>query len=396
MELAYRYRAQDEAGRPVEGLVYARSAALAHYRVKHVLRRAPVELRLALRESVEVAIARDFAARDLALFYATLAARLERGQSVEEGLDDARDFVFDRRMVQAITLMIHKLREGVPFGEAMRQAGFPDRDAALVAGMSEAGRLPEALAGLARELDQSEAIAESIRALVQMPIAVSLVMYAGLYAALTVFMPAMRRFYEALGTVRLPPLAAAAYDVSQIFNAHLGWATALYLALPVAASLAFRLHGPRAWVERIPAFGRMAERADMSRLWGGFAVLYDAGVNVEESCRLLADAARRVQSRASFRSLGRQLHGGMSLVAATARAGFPAYVVKGVQAADSGGDLVGGLNLLAARLARDVGLMARRCEHLVRLVTYLALAVGVTAFFMVTYFPVLSVTLNLV
>lgn len=396
MELAYRYRALDEGGRSVEGLVYARSAALAHYRVRQVMRRAPVELRLAVRESVQIALARGFAPRDLALFYATLSARLERGQSVEEGLDDARDFVFDRRMAQAITLMIHKLREGVPFGQAMRQAGFPDRDAALVAGMMEAGRLPEALAGLARELDQAELIAESIRGLVQMPIAVSVVMYCGLYAALTVFMPAMRRFYEALGTVRLPPLAAAAYDLSSFFNAHLGLATAAYVTLPVAVCLAVRLPGPRAWVERVPAFGRMAERADMSRLWGGFAVLYDAGVNVEETCRLLAEAARRGQSRASFRSLGRQLHGGMSLVAATPRAGFPAYVVKGVQAADSGGDLVGGLHLLAARLARDVGHMARRCEHMVRIATYLALAVGVTVFFMITYFPVLSVTLNLV
>jgi len=396
MELAYRYRAVDERGEPLEGVVYAENAALAHFRLARVLNRRPTALRLALRESIAAALARDFSRRDLALFYATLGARLERGQSVEEGLDDARDFIFDRRMVQAITLMLHRLHDGAPLGEAMRQAGFPARDAALVAGMTEAGRLPEALVGLARELEQAEAIGESIRALMQMPLAVAAVMYAGLYAALTVFMPAMKRFYDALGTVRLPSSVSLAYELSGAFDAHLVLATAAYVLFPIGLVRLASLPSGRRLLERVPAFRRIAERADMSRLWGGFAVLYDAGVNVEETCRLLAAAARRSESEANFRALGRQLHGGMSFVAATARAGFPQYVVKGIQAADSSGDLVAGTQALAERLARDVGIMARRCEHVVRVGTYLFLAVGVACFFLLTYYPILSVTLNLV
>ena len=396
MMLAYAYRARNRRGLVVEGLIYARSEAAATYRLARVLRMQPLRVMLAVRATVAVLWRPLPAAEDLAVFYSTLGTRLEHGHGLDQGLTDALEFVVDPRLRHSIALAAEELDEGAALAGALRRAGFPERDCALLEGMADSGRVPEVLCNLGREIDRRERLRGALNALLRMPLAVTAVMYVGLYLALVAFLPAMQRFYSALGNVHPPALAALLYDFATAFRANVAIATAIYLALPLAALVLARTPLAARLLDAIPMRRRLAERADMSALWTGFGMLYDAGIHVEDACTLVARAAARPASSAAFRALGRHLRAGVSLVNAVARARFPAYVVGGVQAAESSGDVVGGIERMASRLTMDVEALTRRCEHSVRLVAYTVLAVCVAGFFLLSYYPILSTTLSLV
>ena len=105
-------------------------------------------------------------------------------------------------------------------------------------------------------------------------------------------------------------------------------------------------------------------------------------------------AASRPPVRRWFGALGRELHAGWPMAQAAARAGFPRHVIRAIQAADSGGDLVAGMRALAEGLAEDVAELGARQEHLVRVLSTLVAAALVAGFFVLTYLPLLSSTFS--
>jgi type II secretory pathway component PulF len=392
MDLCYAYLSKNPHGSVVEGMIYAPSEAEAHYRLKRKLGHVPLEIKLNAFASLRAIIRPGFDPRDLVTFYRAFGTRMEKGQSIQQGLENAIEFVSDGKLKQAIALMSQDLQEGGTLGNAMRLAGFPERDVAALESTADTGKIPDTLLALAAELQRTESLRSAIRAIVQMPLTVAFIMYCGFYAALVVFMPAMRQFYKALGKVDIPVFARALYSLSEVFSAHLTLATLAYLGALVLFVAFCRSRALRALLDRVPVIKNIAQRADLANLWTGFALLYDAGVNVEEACRMLARAASRPESRVWFDSLARQFRAGLPLVAAVQKAGFPALVVQGIRAADSSGDVVAGVNSMASRLSQDVADFTRNYEHYIRLASYLLAALGVAVFFLVTYYPILAST----
>lgn len=389
---AYVHRSRASDGRIVQGILYAGSAAEAYFRLRHRLAQEPISIRHDPVRTLAAWWHPQFGTRDLVAFYRALGRRLEGGQAVQPGLEQAQEFVGDARLAQAIAVLAHGLREGQRIGVAMRSAGFPEHDAAALDAVSDTGRVPETLLVLAADLERRQRLAAALRRCLQMPLTVALLLHAGLYLALMVFLPTMARFYAALGATGLPAFATAMFDLAGWVHGHPVPFTLLWLALPVLFAWLLRSrHAALLW-ERIPVVEQLLERSELASLWNGFATLYDAGVAVEEGCRLLEQAATRPKLRRWFAALGRELRAGWPLAQAAARAGFPRHVIRSVQAADSGGDVVAGLRSLAAGLAEDVSELSVRQEHLVRVVSTLVAAVLVGAFFVVTYLPLLSST----
>jgi len=391
---AWVHRSRGADGRVSEGVLYAGSAAEAHFRLRHRLAREPLSIRHDPLRTLAAWWHPQFRTRDLVAFYRALGRRLERGQAIQPGLEQAQEFVGDARLAQAIAVFAHGLREGQRIGAALRAAGFPERDAAALDAVADSGRLPETLFVLADDLERRERLQEALRRTLQMPLTVALLLYLGLYLAFTLFLPTMARFYNALGGGELPAFARLLFGIAGQARAHLGLTTAGWLCLPPLLLWLVRSRQlARAW-ERIPVVDQLLERSELASLWRGFATLYDAGVQVEEACRLLQQAATRPAVRRWFAALGRELHSGWPLAQAALRAGFPRHVIRAVQAADSGGDLVAGLRSLAESLGEDVNDLSARQEHLVRVLSTLLAAALVAGFFLVTYLPLLSSTFS--
>ena len=394
MKLAYAHTSRDSEGRMQHGLVFAGSAAEAHFRLRRQFARDPLSIRLAPLHTLALWLQPAFAQGDLAAFYRALGRRLERGEAIQPGLLQAQAFIADARLVQAVGLLAHGLREGQALGRALRMAGFPDRDAAALEAVAETGRLPDTLLVLAQDVERRARLAQAMQRTLQMPLTVLALLYAGLYLALVLFLPTMARFYQALGAANLPALASQLFALAGLAARHRALVTTVWALLPLLAWLALRTALARTLWQRLPPVERWLACTELASLWSGFATLYDAGVQVEEACRLLQAAATRPAVQRCFAALARELRGGWPLVQAVVRAGFPPRVVRAVQAADTGGDLVAGLRLLAQGLAEDVEQLGARQEHLLRVAATLVAAGLIGGFFLLTYYPILSSTFS--
>ncbi len=394
MNWAFSHTSRSTDGQLQEGVVFAGSAAEAHFRLRRQLGREPLQIRLDVLQSLQLALQPGFRVRDHVAFYRALGRRLERGEAIQPGLQQAQEFIADPRLVQAIGLLAHGLREGQGIGMAMRRAGFPERDAAALDAVADTGRLPDTLQMLASDLERRARLATALRSTLQMPLTVAVLLHVGLYLALMLFLPTMARFYTALGASGLPPLASVLFALAAFARNHPWSITAIWLATPAGLLVAARMPWARQAWQQIPLVEQLLERSELATLWSGFATLYDAGVQVEEACRLLQLAASRPLVRSWFVGLGRELHAGWPLVQAVPRAGFPRYVVRAVQAADSGGDVVAGLRALAEGLSEEVLMLGQQQEHVMRVAATLIAAVLVAGFFLLTYYPILASTFS--
>lgn len=392
MDRAYRHHSRLPDGRPVEGTVYARDADRAWYRLRTQFGLQPGSLRLQPWATLQLWWAPALPAAGLVAFYRALGRRLERGEAIQPGLAQAQEYVAHRPLQQAIAILAHGLREGLAMGPALRNAGFPVFHAAALDACAQTGHLPATLQRLATELERRLQLDQGLRQALQMPLTVLAVLYAGLLAALIGFLPVMGRFYRVLGARDLPPFAAAWLDLADHLARHRALVVAVWALLPLAGVMAWQHPAVRQWRQRLPMAADWYRQSALAAGWGTFAVLYDAGVQVEEACRLLAQAAGDPLVARAFRQLGLGLRAGWPLVQAVARAGFPAAVQRGVQAADSSGDIVAGLNTLAESLTGDLLALGLRQQHWLRVGSTLAAAVLVAGFFLLTYYPILAAT----
>ena len=394
MEYAWTHRSRGADGQLGVGTLFAKSAAEAHFRLHHRLAREPLSIRLAPWQTLRQWLKPGFDTRDLVAFYRAFGRRLERGQAIQPGLEQAQEFVSDPRLIQSVALLAHGLKEGQRLGIALRGAGFPERDAAALDAVGDTGRLPDTLQVLAADLERRAQLARSLRQTLQMPLTVASLLYIGLYFALVFFLPTMARFYHALGAGALPPMAAMLFAFADAFRSHLVLTSVLTLIFPVLLLCVMRTPAVREMWERAPLVAERLERSELASLWAAFATLYDAGIQIEEACRLLHAAATRPSTRRWFAALGRELRAGWPLVKAVPRAGFPHHVIRAVQAADSGGDLVAGLRALADSLTEDVVHLSQGQEHLVRVLATVIAAALVAGFFLLTYYPILASTFS--
>ncbi len=395
MDKAFNYRAKNRKRELIDGVVYAADADTAYIKLTQ-MGYAPSDMpTLNVKYTIRNFLTKGFDRKELARFYGSMAKRLKNGRSVPEGLDNAIEFVDDPRLKQSLAMMRQFVQEGNSLAAAMKLSGFPLRDVEIVRSTAEAGKSAESLSRISQEMFRAETLRKSIMAVVRMPTIVLFIMYIAIYGVTVFIAPVMMKFFKnALGgNVKLPAFAKAYYDFAASFKQNLTLSTILYIALLVAIVWFVRSPTFRRMLEKFKIVQIIAERSDMANLWTSFAMLYDAGINTEEATKLLAAAAARPQSKEAFMNMHRLLRSGSPIESAVVKAGFPVYVVRGIQAAVSGGDLVGGLEDLCKDLAADVEEYTMKLKDNIQLAATGVLSAFVLAFFMVTYYPIISATL---
>lgn len=395
MDKAYNYRAKNRSRAIIDGVVYAPDADSAYLRLTQ-MGYAPADMpTLNVRYTIRNAITRGFDRKELARFYGSMSKRLKNGRSVPEGLDNAIEFVDDPRLKQSLSMMRQFVQEGNSLAAAMKLSGFPLRDVEIIRSTAEAGKTAESLARISQEIFRAEMLRKSIMAVIRMPIIVLFIMYCAIWGVTVFIAPVMMKFFKnALGNVKLPSFAKIYYDFAAIFKANLTIASILYVALLIAIVWFVRSATFKTLLEKIPLVRIISERSDMSNLWTSFAMLYDAGINTEETTKLLAAAAARPESKEAFMNMHRMLRSGSSIEVAVQRSHFPTYVIRGIQASVSSGDLVGGVEDMCRDLAADVEEYTSKLKDNIQLLATGILSLFVLMFFMVTYYPIISATLS--
>jgi type II secretory pathway component PulF len=394
LEIAYNYQARTPKGKMFTGLIYAPNRPLGLSKLKRN-GFAPILLEVSIPGTLKGLISTDFSQSELSRFYNTLGRRMKNGKAMIEGLTAASEYINDQRLKQAILVMKQAISDGQNEFQAMTSAGFPHRDAMVVRATSSAGNTGDAFISLAQEIARVHELRKSVAQIFRMPVIMIFMMYALFYGSLRWVAPKTMEFLQGLNMkLNMSSFNQAYFDFAAFFNNNVWAASVCYFLVPVGAVYAIKSEWFGKALDKFKRLRDISVKSDQAALWNSFSMLYDAAIPVKEACRILSDAAKRPDSRANFRKLGRVVESGRSIEDAIQVSGFPSFVVSGVRASDSGGNLVEGLQEMVKNLEEDVFSMTEILKENVKILALLIVASGVTLIFFVTYYPIISSVLS--
>lgn len=376
------------------GTVYAVNKSLGFSRLrKNGLQ--PLELNFNIMASIRGMFSSDFDGKDLARFYNTIGRRIKNGKSIVEGLDSAIEFVQDDRLRQAIMIMKQATIDGQSEYDAMMAGGFPHRDAMVIRSTSQAGKTGESFIALSDEINRVQALHKAVTGIFRMPLIMAGIMYLFFYGTLISVAPSTIKFLKNTNLkISLTYFNQLYFDFAVWFNANIQIGSLFYFSIPLLFIWFMRSKASKKLVEKWKRIKDISTKADQASLWTSFALLYEAAIPVKEACKILADAAKRDDSKGAFSKMGRLINSGLSIEDAIQKAGFPSYIVSGIKASISGGALVEGITDMTKNIEEDVHTMTQLLQENMKLLSLFLVAIGIGFIFFVTYYPIISSVLG--
>lgn len=390
MELAYKYLAKTSRGQSISGVIYAPNKPLAFSRLKKG-GFLPLKVDLAPGATLNGWIAPDFNKQELSRLYATVGRRLKNGKSIVDGLEAASEYLQDSRLRQAVMMMRQSILDGQSEYQAMLAAGFPRRDALVIRSTSETGKTGESFVALGDEIARVEALRKSVASTFRLPAVMGVFMVLFIWAALMFIAPGTLNFLKQTGLrINFSPMIAAYFDLVALFHKQAIVSSVVYFSGFGALVYYLRSESFKKLLDNFKTLRTLSIKSDHVTLWNSFSLLYDAAVPAREAASIVGESAKRPDSKAAFLKLGRMVESGRSIEDAVGSAGFPQFVVSGVKSAASGGDLVAGLTDMVRNLEEDVRVLTSVLQENAKIISVLAMGVGVLIVFIFTYYPMVA------
>jgi type II secretory pathway component PulF len=243
--------------------------------------------------------------RELARFYRTLGRRAESGDNLVAAITQILDFLEDTVLLSSAIRLAILMRSGVPMGRAMKEAGFPEKDASAIMAMGEAGRIGEALESLADDHMRDHTLQSSISKVLMTPKIFLVIVTGVIWGSMTFMVPQMiGKLQEIVPKDKIPAFAMSAYHVGKWMNDNILISTLFFVGGLIGLFFFTRSKRFTQWMDNIKLVRELSMRVDMAAMWRSFAVLYEAGFNISQAAHIVADSARREDSESSFRGLG--------------------------------------------------------------------------------------------
>lgn len=390
MELAYKYTAKNASGQKLAGVLYAPNKPLAYSRLKKggLL---PLTVVMSPLDSISGWMHPDINKQELSRLYTTVGRRLKNGKSIVAGLEAATEYIADARLRQAVVLMRQSLLDGQTEYHAMQAAGFPRRDSLVVRSTAEAGKTGDSFVSLGAEITRVEGLRRAIASTFRVPAMMGVFMVFFVWAALMFIAPATLAFLKQTGLkLNFSPLLTAYFDLVRLFHQSSTVSSGIYFGGFFLLVKFLRSDTFKAWLDKLPTLRSLSLKSDHAALWNSFSLLYDAAVPAREAAAIVSGAANRKDSRMAFLRMGKLVESGRTLESATAGAGFPPFIISGVSAAASGGDMVAGLSDMTRNLEEDVQMLATVLQDNAKVGSILVMGVGVLIVFIFTYYPMIA------
>ncbi len=393
MKLGYDYFAKSNNGSIISGITYGENEEAVWFKLKST-GLVPKEVTFNLGATINNLFSSgEFNGKDLSRFYRTLAKRIENGRSIGEGLDAAIEFISDEKLKQAIVLMRVYIDE-MELWESMKNSGFPSRDTSMLKATRNSGKTTDTLMIMSESINRQTLMKSSLNKVLVMPYMILTFMYFSLFG-LTVFVaPKMKKAIEQIPNAHISNFVATYYGLADMAYSNLMISCFIWGALGVSVILFLRSNFLKKILNHINTVKQISQRGDMANLWSSFAMMYDAGENSEDACRLLIDAAVREDSKIGFRQMAKNIQAGLSIIDAVKRSSFPKFVIMGVASADSSGNLISGIFDMTNSLYQDVEDYSEKLNSIIKIIMPLALAFMVMGFFFLTYYPMMSTIMS--
>ncbi|WP_075221548.1 type II secretion system F family protein [Acuticoccus yangtzensis] len=341
----FDYRAIDAAGNLAGGSIEAGSAGEA----LEAVRRAgltPLEARrAATRRTLRDLLAPDPGAAPVTTFTTDLAMLLKGGVTLADALRILAELEPRRWLRALIAAILADITAGKSLSEALARhpKAFPPVYAKTVEVAEAAGRLEEALTGLAAERTRAEALRRKVSSAVAYP---AFLVVAALGVLAFVLLYVIPQFETAIAGFRgqMTGSALLVFDLSAAVRAHadlIGSGLTLVLA---AALLAGRIGGGRGlWIglaARLPVTRPIVAHAEAMAFCRTLAVLTGNGVDISTALRLIRGVMRRPGAARQVDAVTAEVRQGRRLSDALTEAGLMSpHVVQMLRIGEEAGEL---------------------------------------------------------
>lgn len=360
----YKYRAVNEKGHPIRGVVEAANESDLSTRLE--------EGGLALIDCKEMSDKAGHLAsavlhfkkvkiRDLVQMFIQLEQLQKSGVPLMESIADIRDTTDSALLRDIMSDVYREVAEGVSFSNALARhsSTFEPIFIALINAGEETGNLIDSFAQVIKHLKWTDAMRSKVKKATRYPKILLVVVIGVIWMMMGYVVPQVTGFLKDIGQV-LPPITVALIATAEFFSDYF-----VYIVIFLVATYAGIIIGRNIsrhflyWTDYIalnaPVMGTVIRKISLAQFSQTFGVLFTSGLDILkciDASKLTASNTVIVESLAMIRE---RVQEGAALSAALKASGeFPSLVVRMVRVGEESGNLSGVLAQVSEFYEKDV------------------------------------------
>jgi len=399
----FYYRAVNETGKSVSGIVEAESAdgasrVIAGRGQIPSLVRPQRSLDLALDWSRVTSVFTRIRPEELILFSKQLGTLIRAGIAMLQVLETLESQTENTRLRRIVGEISTRVRQGAKLSESLaRYPGvFPPLYCSMIRAGEASGALPDVLDRLIYIIQHEHEVKTRIRAALQYPAIVLVFLAVAFFVLLTVIVPRFARlFAHAQITLPFPTRVCLALNAFLTSNWHilLGGVIAALFVLGLYLRTDTGRYVRDRFVLRLPIIGPVLVKAAISRFASVFAILQASGVTVLDSVKILSGTmgneaiARQLHNIEDLLREGRGIAGPLR----SARF-FPPLLINMVAVGEESGNLDGMLREVSQHYDAEVEFAMKKMSDSIGPLLVVCLAFLVGFFALAIYMPMWDLT----
>ncbi|HVZ58958.1 MAG TPA: type II secretion system F family protein [Patescibacteria group bacterium] len=377
------YRAVNEQGKTVHGLVEAKDAseAAVFLRKQGLFPIAISEFKQ--KASLMSLFKRKSASTDIVFFTRQLSSMLTAGLTLMQALNILKGQIQSPLMIEVVNGLISSIEEGKSFSLAIQKYPqvFSPIYVSLIQAAEGAGLLDKILLRLADNLEKQQKLKSMIRSAMMYPIIVVTLMVAVMAVMMIFVIPQLTALYNNLD-VPLPLPTRIVIGISKFMGTF--WPVIIVGVFGGLSYFRKWKKTPRgqkivdAIVLKSPIFGKLTSQSIMVEFSRTFGLLVGTGSLVVESLNQSSDVVGNVYYRQAIREVGKKVEKGISIGdAMLADPLFPSIIVEMVKIGEQTGKLDESLMKVSEYFEREVEQTIKTLTTAMEPFIMIILAVGV-------------------
>lgn len=339
----YNYRTVGEDTRIIKGRVEASDEA----ELEEKLRLKGLTLIEATKERLTVLFKRRQRLKDNELLNFTyfLHLILTSGIPIISGLRDMAKQLGNRKISSLAGFVHAKVEAGMSLSEAMSEYpdSFPSYYIGMVKSGEASGKLDDVLSDLKNYLEWQIAFKKTVRSAMVYP---AIVLTAVILLGTLLFTFVMPKFVRILTELKVPlPMPTKVLIFIASFIKGYWPVIILFLvSIPMIFKFVYKTESGKRMIDllmlKLPIFGGLIRRLNLSRYFRTFATLYRSGLSMDDILRVSSDVIKNTIITASLRRVTEVVLGGENLYRAFRDVkGFPPLVTNMVEIGEKTGTL---------------------------------------------------------
>ena len=356
----YKYKAINNEGRPIRGVLTAANEADLFAR----LQRSNLELVNCSKVTSKkgtFSFGKKVKIRELIQFFMHLQQMQAAGIPLLDALADLRDTADKDAFRDVISELYSEVSEGSSLSEAMANHPrvFGNLEVSLVASSEESGDLQEACGQLVKYLKWVDAMQSRVRKATRYPMILCATVLLTVVVMMRFVVPQIVGFIRNLDQ-ELPFATTSLIATSDFFQAYWIWVLVIPIILVVFTVLMSRTSEPFAYrvdalILKIPVMGDLVRKINISRFSQTFGALFAGGIEILKALDASTNTVGNRVLREGLENVKTYVKQGDPLSEALNKSGeFPSMVVRMVRVGEESGGLTHVLDQVSEFYTNDV------------------------------------------